>query len=326
MSWANGVPRWCWSDSDVNTGRRIVFITHESDRFWQRSYLVHLMIARWKALGFEVAVTSDAFIPADVAFLHTDLSVVPESCRRLAAKYPAVINRSVTDVRKRAYSRLTVTRDGPDPGPVIVKSDWNCGGARDFRRLMLESRLARLLAPIRLDRAWYHLIAAIERKRSWRKRRLLRSRCYRVYPSRAQVPAGVWDNPHLVVERFVAEREGSYYCCRHWLFMGSKEVSRRTRSLEPIIKASAGIEALTDPVPEALRALRKRLGFDYGKFDYGLVDGEVFLYDANPTPGRSASPERHANTIDTLSTGIEEFIGSAVSPLSHCTMPIIVPS
>jgi hypothetical protein len=41
-------------------------------------------------------------------------------------------------------------------------------------------------------------------------------------------------------------------------------------------------------VPEALRAERARLGFDYGKFDFVVVDGEAVLLDANRTP--SAPP------------------------------------
>jgi hypothetical protein len=78
------------------------------------------------------------------------------------------------------------------------------------------------------------------------------------------------------------------------------------------VKASSGIAILTDPVPDELRTLRQQLGFDYGKFDYGLVDGEVFLYDANSTPGRSAFPERHTDTIRTLSRGIQDFVEEPV--------------
>ena len=61
---------------------------------------------------------------------------------------------------------------------------------------------------------------------------------------------------------------------------------------------------LTEPVPEELRQTRRQLGFDYGKFDYGVVNGEVVLYDANRTPGASSDAAIHEQTIDVLSKGL----------------------
>ena len=34
-----------------------------------------------------------------------------------------------------------------------------------------------------------------------------------------------------------------------------------------------------------IRELREAMGFDYGKFDYVVRDGEAILLDANKTPG-----------------------------------------
>jgi hypothetical protein len=34
------------------------------------------------------------------------------------------------------------------------------------------------------------------------------------------------------------------------------------------------------PVPQALREMRARLGFDYGKFDFVVNDGRATLFDA----------------------------------------------
>jgi hypothetical protein len=42
-------------------------------------------------------------------------------------------------------------------------------------------------------------------------------------------------------------------------------------------------EPISD-VPVELRQVRRELGFDFGKFDYGIVDGRVVLYDVNRTP------------------------------------------
>jgi hypothetical protein len=153
----------------------------------------------------------------------------------------------------------------------------------------------------------YRALAWLETKRSWPRRCWLPPDGYRVYGKRDQVPAAVWTNSNLVVERFVSEREGPYYCCRHWLFFGNREVGRRTMSLNPVVKADAKLEALSDPVPDELRAIRQRLGFDYGKFDYGIVDGQVVLYDMNRTPGSTSNPQRQAQTVEALSPGIHAF-------------------
>ena len=40
-------------------------------------------------------------------------------------------------------------------------------------------------------------------------------------------------------------------------------------------------------MPDELRALRRQLGFDYGKFDFVMHEGRAVLLDANKTPGRA---------------------------------------
>jgi hypothetical protein len=133
---------------------------------------------------------------------------------------------------------------------------------------------------------------------------------YCVYPDRDQVPTGIWSNPNLIVERFLAERAGSDYSCRHWIFLGDREVTRRVTSDQAVVKASARLEATSDTIPPELRAIRTRLGFDYGKFDYGIVDGQVVLYDVNRTPGAAADGRTHAQTIEVLSPGLEGILAS----------------
>jgi hypothetical protein len=44
------------------------------------------------------------------------------------------------------------------------------------------------------------------------------------------------------------------------------------------------------PVPDDLRETRRRLGFDYGKWDFVLHEGRAVLIDANKTPGRPPNP------------------------------------
>jgi len=284
-------------------------LTHAADEFWRQRYIVRLLMPRWEAMGFRVVVVAspDEFVPADAALLHVDLSVVPEPYLRLVERYPRVFNGTVRDIRRHTFSRLAVGREGPDPGPVIVKTNRNCGGLREFRLGLVESPVGSALRRIDRGDLVSRALSRVEARRSWRRRRVLPVGSYRVYSRRDLVPAGVWENPNLVVERFVAERDGDDYCCRHWLFFGDREVHRRAVSPSPVVKVTARLESISDPVPEELRAIRERLGFDYGKFDYGLVDGEVVLYDANRTPGASVDPRRHAETIDVLSQGLREL-------------------
>jgi len=288
----------------------LAIVTHSTDYFWEGSYLVHLMIPRWEAMGFRVVAVTEksGFVPAEFALLHVDQSVVPEACITLAERYPVVLNGGVLDIRKRRFSTLLLDREEPHSGKVIVKTDWNYGGWREFRRRVLESSIGPLLRSLHIEESTCHKLAWFEAKRPWRWRCLLPTESYLICADSKLVPGGVWRNPNLVVQRFVAERDGSEYCCRHWLFFGSREVSRRSVSPDPVVKVTGRLENLSDPVPEELRMIRRQWGFDYGKFDYGIVDGRVILYDANRTPGAAADPQRHAETIDILSEGIRTIL------------------
>lgn len=291
---------------------KIAILVHRDDVFRGQPRLIRLMIRRWEAMGLRVVVVTDPDGPceADAAILHVSLSVVPDEYSQLAARYPRTVNGSVLDIRQRAFSRLIVDRDGADPGRVIVKTDWNSGGWRELRGEILASpigRWARSIGPARRPWRW---VARLEAARSWSRRRVLPVDAYPVFPSREAVPDGVWENPNLVVERFVPEREGPRYVCRHWLFLGSRDATRRTVSLDPTVKFRGAMEHTAEPVPEELRRIREELGFDYGKFDYGIVEGELVLYDANRTPGAAVDPRLHAETVTALSDGILDFLPS----------------
>lgn len=287
-------------------GPTLAILAHPTDGFWRQRYLIHLMIPCWEAMGFRVVVVTDPEdrMPADLAILHVSLSVVPDVYRRLAESYPRTINGRAFDIRKRRFSHLLVDRSGSDPGMVIVKTDWNSGGWREFRGAVLESPLGVVLRRLKREEFACRQLARFEARRSWGRKRFVPMDGYPVYERRDDVPAGVWRNPNLVVERFVAERDGPYYCCRHWLFFGAREVTRRTISTQPVVKFHGTLERTSDLVPEELRAIRQRLGLDYGKFDYGIVEGEVVLYDVNRTPGAATDPRSHAETVAVLSEGI----------------------
>ena len=137
---------------------------------------------------------------------------------------------------------------------------------------------------------------------------------YRVIESASEVPEFVWSDPDLAVERFMPEREGDDYCTRLWFFFGEAELGYRCLAREPIVKSSNTFKR--EPiacVPDELRALREELGFDYGKFDYGIVDGEVVLYDANRTPAYGAlNAEQIGQRLDALENGVRGFLTERV--------------
>lgn len=216
------------------------------------------------------------FVPADLAVLHVDLSVVPEEYIRFSRRYPVVVNGAVRDTRKSVISRNLVAPDDPYDGPVIVKSDLNFAGEPE-RRLRPFARLMRYVDDyLRPD--------------------LLREPAqYPIYGSVANVPQGCFGDPEVVVERFLPEREGDLYCVRLYEFLGDRSTCIRLAGRHPIVNGASCLNVEeVEPHPDIV-ALRSELGFDYGKFDYVVRDGGAVLLDANKTIGAgplsAASPE-----------------------------------
>ncbi len=290
----------------------IAIVTEVSDRFVEWKYLLQLLVRSWEARGIKVVVVRDeaSYQPADIAFLHADLTVVSEQCLALCRRYPAVINGSAVNIEKRYFSDLLVTAQSDWSGPVIVKTVWNCGGWREFREWLERTAIGRLLQRFGGFETYHNFRARREAKRSWRRRRVLPYGQYPIYSTRAEVPAGVWQNPNMSVEKFLSEKEGNEYYCRHWVFLGDREVSFRSYSLDPVVKLTGRIEPTKDVVPEDLREIRRSLGFDYGKFDYCVVDGKTVLYDVNRTPAASVEA-RYAWAVPELERGIESLLARA---------------
>jgi hypothetical protein len=278
----------------------IAIITHARDDFAANDYFVKLFFPEWERRGIAVHVLrgTDEFRPADIAIMHVNLTVVPPAYRALAARFPVVINGRVDDISKcKVSTHLVHRRDGYD-GPVIVKTNLNYGGRPERWLTRSASRLGRL----RLK---------VENQLHWAWSGQLDVSDYPVYERPSDVPRVVWSNPRLSVQRYLPERQGSFYCLRQWLFLGDREANTLCFSDVPIVKAANTVKRERGlPVPDELRAMRVRLGFDYGKFDYGLTDGEVVLYDANRTPTRSREsavpPDVLAIATD-LACGIDAF-------------------
>lgn len=250
---------------------RIVVITHAYDDFRTRKFLLGSFAAHWMAAGHDVCVAAglEDWPQADIAVLHVDLSVVPAAYLEACARYPVVVNVAATDIRKRHISRNLVSANDAWAGPVIIKTDLNCRGMPEVRAVDGFHRDG-----IPPDLPPQPIVSTLQP--------------YPILSSAREVPDAVWRNEGLVVERFQPERDERGYWMRVWLFLGDRERCTRFCASDPIVK-SAGIFAREPAgVPDDLRAERERLGFDYGKFDFVVVNGKAVLLDANRTP--SAPP------------------------------------
>ena len=266
--------------------RRIAILWHARDRTRRLDrYVITRFADYWREDGHEVSFVFGArrFVPADIALVHVDLSIVPEPYLELAARYPLCINGRVGDIRHSAFSRQLVRPGDGYEGSIIVKSDLNHGGLPE-RTLegSLRSLWRRVREPFASSQADLLTCATpLE---------------YRVYQRRCDAPGACFERPDLVVERFLPEREAGLYHLRSYHFLGDRWTCVRLSSPEPIVNdhTQTGTEPV-EPHPEIER-IRHALGFGYGKFDYVLHAGEPVLLDTNKTTNVSAvvTPELEA--------------------------------
>lgn len=270
---------------------RIVLITHVYDNFRDRDFLLRNLAAHWLDAGHDVSLVEGLghWPDGDVAIMHIDLSVVPRAYTEAASRYPLVVNGAAVDMRKRLVSRYLVARNDGWTGPVIVKTDLNFSGIPEQQAADRFRRDGK--AP---DLPPGPIVST--------------TRPYPIFNSPAEVPAAVWDNPGLIVERFLPERDDRGYWARAWVFFGDRERCTRYRGTHPIVKSATIVASEPAPVPDALRAERERLGFDYGKFDFVVRDGQAILLDANRTPSAPPpNPEIEASNAR-LAGGLESLL------------------
>ncbi|MGH8686916.1 MAG: hypothetical protein ACREVQ_04325 [Burkholderiales bacterium] len=269
---------------------RIVILEHELQGRVALPYMVYSLAERWQRAGHSIVVHRGTSTPpeGDLAIVNIDLTVIPPVYRELFARYPRVVNGRVLDVSKRRFSVDLLDRYSDWIGPVIVKTDTNFAGKPEalLRRVAQQAGLACDIpeGPV------------AER--------------YPIYPALRDVPESVWRTEGFVVERFLPERdaEGIYYS-RHWVFFGDRDRSLRLRARTPIIKSGDAIGREEIPVPAELRAMRARLGFDFGKFDYVMHGPRHVLLDVNRTPSLPAYADAEvAAGQDYLATGLESLL------------------
>jgi hypothetical protein len=278
----------------------IAILVHEIDCHKRAGYFLFEMAKIWRQSGFDITVLcgTEKFVPADLAIMHVDLTIVPDDYLSFIEQYPALLNNQVRDISKRFISNNLIHLDDDYRGSVIVKTNLNCAGARERKLVTNQSlilKCSRFIKKRLKGFMWTDSSASN----------------YVIYDSARDVPSSVWSRQDLVVEKFLPERHGDLYSLRTWVFFGDKETNSICYSEEPIIKSNNIIRRdLVQDVPETLREWRRKLGFDFGKFDYSIIKDQVVLYDANRTPslGNFSSAQILMPGIRVLAEGINAYI------------------
>ena len=277
----------------------IAILVHKNDSFQDPNcYLLHAIAETWRENGWQISVLQgpQGNVTADLAILHVDQTAIPHDYVDYLGQFPKVLNGRITDPSKRKIStNLVRPGDGYD-GPVIVKTNRNYGGQSEAKLAARTSGLRRRAL-------------ALRRRLPWSMRNELEVSDYKVLPTRKDVPYLVWLNPGLVVERFLPEMREGFYCLRMWVFLGDRETNFLCYSKHAVVKSINVVrrEAVPD-VPEELREMRRRMGFDFGKFDYSIVDGRAVLYDTNRTPSMGVARDQYLPRLRHLAEGLKTFL------------------
>ncbi len=263
-------------------------------------YVVSALSKIWRDRDLRVECGVGYEPDANVCILHHDLTCLDASLLPRAPDSTAVLNGQVLDISKKSYSVLRVTEATIWDGPVIVKSNLNHFGFPETGQKERPSRMRALLHKLRTRLS----------QTSWRAARMLPAGIYPVLDTKDDVPGWVWRDPDLIVEKFLPERtDDGMYSIRGWMFLGNKGYAYRNIATDPLVKAATTVrhEFFSD-APPALYEYRKRMGFDFGKFDYVEHGDDVYLLDANKTPSFPiAKPEPSPRVLE-LAKGIEEFL------------------
>lgn len=272
-------------------------IIHEYDQFskWNfrwpprsSGYLLFDVLEELKTFGHRSRIVSGPkHSHADVALLHVDATIVDDSYLALASRYARTINFGTGDISKRNVSTVRLARGDAWDGPVIVKGNLNAHGFKEAEHNRQATRRGRPIAHPDV-----HVTHA-----------------YQIASGMAEVGEQVWNDPDLIVERFVPEKDGDAYVIRTWVFMGNSERCTRQVSFDPIVKASKVIRYEPTLIPDEIRAERERLNFDFGKFDFVIHRGEPVLLDTNRTPGVASAirPMMKAGARN-LAEGLDELL------------------
>jgi hypothetical protein len=259
-------------------------------------HLIDIIAIRWANKGYRVIshYGCENLPEADIVVLHVDQTFVPEKYPEALLKYPVVLNRHVLDISKNRISSNILHQADNYSGPVIIKTNANYGGIPE----LIYKRSTRK-NPGNPAKA----------KKSWAEVEVLDPNNYPISRYKNQVPDDVWNNPNLIVEKFLPEMEDGMFFLRYYVFLGDKGWASRFGSRVPIAKF--GTMATKDeaiPVPDELKELRQKAGFDYGRFDYVEHNGKPVLLDVNKTLGGAHHVDEYAAQLDLLASGISGYL------------------
>jgi len=293
---------------------KIVVIQHKNDfKGEQAVYFIEVIAKCWREAGHEVVFVNGLqnSIKADLAILHINLSVVPGKYVEYAKQCPIVLNDDITDIRKRTISKHLVRQRDIFDGPVIVKTDLNCGG-------IPESKIYNKPLPKRRSMMNYVRKTVRKTRKAGIKLNLIQADSMRlvqseyrdsfqIFERKSRVPGYIWENDDWIVEKFIPEKEGSKFITRNAYFLGNKIIGFKSYSLDPIIKEEE--EGVSDKieVSEEIILLRNKLGLDYGKIDYVMHSNKPVVLDVAKTIG-GGDFGRETATI--LAQGIHSYLAT----------------
>jgi hypothetical protein len=263
-------------------------------------YMLSALMRLWREKGFRVECSATYSDDADVCILHHDKTRLNRSALANAPGGATVLNGNVLDISKTHISVLKTTESDDWDGPVIVKTDLNHFGFPEGGSAEQSGLLSGLCGKLRSRLS----------HRSWRLARQLPPGHYPVLQCKDDVPGWVWKDENLIVEKFLPERtEDGLYGVRGWIFFGDKEYAYRNLATDPLVKvATTQRHEFFSDIPENLRVIREKMGFDYGKFDYVEHDGKAFLLDANKTPSFGHGDATDSPRVRLLAEGIEAYL------------------
>jgi hypothetical protein len=284
----------------VEVAERILIVRNRHEPFERVPYVIHLLIREWQRRGIPVEVTTSLDEPLGddvLVFPHFDLTLTPPDLARALEGCARVVNRKVLNISKRVISRQLVT--GPDDydGAVIVKTNMNYAALPELRLIAAEGGPAAEKVEKMKRQPWpvSGLLSEISQ--------------YPIFASPRDVPPRVWTNGNLVVEKFLPELDGKLFCLRQYSFLGTSEISTRGLSTKAVVKSEGVVSReVLDSVPQAVRGFREELGFDYGKFDFVLRDGEPIVFDVNRTFSFNPNNNASSGHVERLADGIHALM------------------
>lgn len=281
--------------------KSVAIIFHENERkIGIRRYTIWHLAEYWKKDGIRVLFLFGVKrqIPADVAILHVDLSMVPDKYIEFAQRYPVALNDQVKDIRKSSFCGHKVHLDDGYDGKVIVKSELNYAGGPERKLLgtplsrlamRIGSRLPRFQTAIKGDGPTFRTPYD-----------------YLIFDSPNSVPREWFHKDDLIIEKFLSEKQDGLYCLRSHHFLGGRSTCVLRKSPHPIVNTETAVSRdLIEPDPRIVE-LTKAMKFDFGKFDYLMQEGVPFLIDVNKTIGAGNSSTFFAMCRE-LAKGIHSY-------------------